>query len=65
MKMDIDKIDFTIKPKDSTLLIKVNKEDKKKFIAVCEMNDSSASREIRRFMKEYIDSFSVEINLED
>ena len=63
--MDIDKIDFVIKPKDSTLLIKVNKEDKKKLIAGCEMNDSRASREIRRFMKEYIDSFSVEINLED
>ena len=58
-------IDLGIKKKDSTLLIKVNKEEKKKFIALCELNDSSASREIRRFMKEYINDFSVEIKLDN
>jgi len=29
------------------------------------LNDSSASREIRRFMKEYINDFSVEIKLDN
>lgn len=58
-------MDLGIKKKDSTLLIKVNKEEKKKFIALCEMNDSSASREIRRFMKEYINDFSVEMKLDN
>ncbi len=58
-------MDLEIKRKDSTLLIKVNKEEKKKFIALCELNDSSASREIRRFMKEYINDFSVEIKLDN
>tara|TARA_B100001094_G_scaffold328334_1_gene388512 strand:+ start:19892 stop:20080 length:189 start_codon:yes stop_codon:yes gene_type:complete len=61
----MDGIDLDIKKKDSTLLIKVNKEEKKKFIALCELNDSSASREIRRFMKEYINNFSVEIKLDN
>ena len=61
----MDGIDLDIKKKDSTLLIKVNKEEKKKFIALCERNDSSASREIRRFMKEYINNFSVEIKLDN
>ena len=58
-------MDLGIKKKDSTLLIKVNREEKKKFIALCELNDSSASREIRRFMKEYINDFSVEIKLDN
>jgi len=58
-------MDLEVKKKDSTLLIKVNKEEKKKFIALCELNDSSASREIRRFMKEYINDFSVEIKLDN
>jgi hypothetical protein len=61
----MDGMDLGIKKKDSTLLIKVNKEEKKKFIALCELNDSSASREIRRFMKEYINNFSVEIKLDN
>tara|TARA_A100001011_G_C14257487_1_gene820727 strand:+ start:930 stop:1118 length:189 start_codon:yes stop_codon:yes gene_type:complete len=61
----MDGVDLEIKRKDSTLLIKVNKEEKKKFIALCELNDSSASREIRRFMKEYINDFSVEIKLDN
>tara|TARA_B100000963_G_scaffold79757_1_gene67906 strand:- start:689 stop:877 length:189 start_codon:yes stop_codon:yes gene_type:complete len=61
----MDGMDLGVKKKDSTLLIKVNKEEKKKFIALCELNDSSASREIRRFMKEYINDFSVEIKLDN
>ena len=61
----MDGMDLGIKKKDSTLLIKVNREEKKKFIALCELNDSSASREIRRFMKEYINDFSVEIKLDN
>ena len=61
----MDGIDLEVKKKDSTLLIKVNKEEKKKFIALCELNDSSASREIRRFMKEYINDFSYTIKLDN
>ena len=42
------------KPKDSTLLVKINREDKKLFIKLCEGNDTTASREIRQFIKKYI-----------
>jgi len=42
------------KAKDSQLLIKVNKEDKKAFIEICESQDTTASREIRRFISRTI-----------
>ena len=42
------------KPKNDQLLIKVNKEDKKKFIALCESDDTTASREIRKFIEKYL-----------
>ena len=41
--------------KDDTLLIKINKEDKKKFISLCKERDTSASREIRTYIKRFID----------
>lgn len=41
------------KPKNDQLLIKVNKEDKKKFIALCESDDTTA-REIRKFIEKYL-----------
>ncbi|MGB0343416.1 MAG: hypothetical protein ACPGGG_08275 [Parvibaculales bacterium] len=40
--------------KDSTLLIKINKQEKKEFIRLCEQDDTTASREIRRFIKRFI-----------
>ena len=40
--------------KDDNLLIKINKEEKKAFIEMCKEEDTSASREVRRFIKQYI-----------
>jgi|TARA_B110000858_G_scaffold198181_1_gene263034 hypothetical protein len=40
--------------KDDTLLIKINKEQKKEFIQLCKDDDTSASREIRHFIKKFI-----------
>ena len=40
--------------KDSQLVIRINKEERDEFIALCEELDTSASREIRRFMKRFI-----------
>jgi len=40
--------------KDDTLLIKLNKEQKKEFIRLCKDDDTSASREIRNFIKNFI-----------
>ena len=42
------------KAKNDQLLIKINKEDKKKFIKLCERDDTSASREIRKFIERYV-----------
>lgn len=42
------------KAKNDQLLVKINKEDKKKFIKLCERDDTSASREIRRFIERYV-----------
>ena len=36
--------------KDDTLIIKINKEQKKQFIQLCKDDDTSASREVRNFI---------------
>jgi hypothetical protein len=40
--------------KDDTLIIKINKEQKKEFIQLCKDDDTSASREVRNFIKSFI-----------
>ena len=42
------------KEKNDQLLVKINREDKKKFIALCEADDTSASREVRKFVERFI-----------
>jgi hypothetical protein len=43
-----------LKKKDSQLLIRINREDREEFIGLCEDLDSSAAREIRRFIRDFI-----------
>lgn len=45
------------KEKNDQLLIKINKEVKKEFLRLCEKDDTTASREIRRFIEKYIEGF--------
>ncbi len=45
---------MTSKKKDSSLLIKINGQEKKEFIRICEEKDTTASREMRRFVREFI-----------
>lgn len=45
------------KAKNDQLLIKINKEVKKEFLRLCEKDDTTASREIRRFIEKYIEGF--------
>ena len=40
--------------KDSQLLLRIGKEERDEFIALCEDLDTSAAREIRRFIKQFI-----------
>ena len=42
------------KRKDSQLIIRVDAEDRDAFVSLCESMDTSASREVRRFMKRFI-----------
>lgn len=45
------------KEKNDQLLIKINKEVKKEFLRLCEKDDTTASREVRRFIEKYIEGF--------
>lgn len=42
--------------KDAQILVKLDKELKKEFNTLCEELDTSASREIRHFMRDFVKS---------
>ncbi len=44
----------TSNKKDSQLIIRINGEQREEFVALCEELDTSAAREIRRFIKHFI-----------
>lgn len=42
------------KKKDSQLVIRINSEERNSFVDLCDDLDTSAAREIRRFIKQFI-----------
>ena len=42
------------KSKDSQLVIRINKKERDEFVALCDELDTSAAREIRRFIRAFI-----------
>ena len=42
------------KPKDSQLIIRINREERDEFVALCEELDTSAAREVRRFIRRFL-----------
>ena len=40
--------------KDSQLIIRIKSEDRDAFVALCDDLDTSAAREIRRFIREFL-----------
>ena len=40
--------------KDSQLVIRINTDDRDRFVALCDDLDTSAAREIRRFIKSFL-----------
>lgn len=42
------------KKKNSQMLIRINDEERAKFISLCEELDTSAAREVRRFVRDFI-----------
>ena len=43
------------KKRDSQLVVRVHKEERDAFVELCEEMDTSASREIRRFMRDFVE----------
>ncbi len=41
--------------KDSQLIIRINGEERDQFVELCEELDTSAAREIRRFIRQFLD----------
>ena len=48
------------KKKDSQLIIRVSGDERDAFVEACDRLDSSASREIRRFMREFVEEQTAE-----
>ena len=42
------------KKKDSQLVIRLNKEQRDQFVQLCDELDTSAAREIRRFIRDFM-----------
>ncbi len=40
--------------KDGQLVIRVERDEREAFVALCDRLDTSAAREIRRFMREFV-----------
>ncbi|MEL6476240.1 MAG: hypothetical protein AAFR17_02860 [Pseudomonadota bacterium] len=41
--------------KDSQLVIRINKSERDRFVSLCDDLDTSAAREIRRFIRGFLD----------
>ncbi len=48
-----------IKKKDSQLVIRINGVERDRFVSLCDELDTSAAREIRRFIKGFIKDHGV------
>lgn len=40
--------------KDSQLVLRLDREDREAFVALCKDMDTTASREVRRFIREFL-----------
>ncbi|WP_334047799.1 hypothetical protein [Alteromonas gracilis] len=48
------------KKKNSQMIIRINDEERAQFIALCDSLDTSAAREVRRFIREFIEEHNEE-----
>ena len=53
-KSNLNNSKMKVGKKDSQLLIRINGDDRDEFIALCEALDTSAAREIRKFIRIFI-----------
>ncbi|EWH10383.1 hypothetical protein DS2_07918 [Catenovulum agarivorans DS-2] len=47
--------------KDSQLLIRINSEERDAFIDLCDQLDTSAAREVRKFIRKFLQKHSAEL----
>ena len=47
------------KKKESQLVIRVERQERDVFVALCDRMDTSAARELRRFMRNFVESHTV------
>ncbi|MDB2331445.1 hypothetical protein N9V74_07025 [Alteromonas sp.] len=47
------------KKKNSQLIIRINDEERAEFVDLCETLDTSAAREIRRFIRHFVEKNST------
>jgi hypothetical protein len=47
--------------KDSQLVIRINGEERDEFVSLCEDLDSSAARELRKFIRRFVADHKTEI----
>lgn len=52
--MSLEKKKKRKEPKNSQLLIRINQEERDEFVELCEKLDTSAAREIRHFIRNFI-----------
>ena len=58
--MDKTEKNRKIKKKDSQLVIRINGTERDRFVSLCDELDTSAAREIRRFIRSFIKDNVVE-----
>lgn len=48
--------------KDSQLIIRINRLERDAFVSLCEDEDTSGAREIRRFIRSYLEEHEVDLS---
>lgn len=51
--------------KDAQLIIRIAKQERDAFVALCDQLDTSAAREIRRFMRGFVAEHSADTRSQD
>lgn len=51
--------------KDAQLIIRINKAERDAFVALCEEMDTSAAREVRRFIRQFLAEHRQDAGAED
>lgn len=45
--------------KDSQLIIRINSDERDQFVALCKYLDTSAAREVRRFIRSFVSEHNI------